>query len=225
MASGKKRKPGELSDGEERCVQQYLINGGNQSKAYRAAFPHSKKWKADAVWRRASDLFKKPEVQARVRRLQEVATAQAVVTDMQLLREAANIALVDIRDLMDADGAMLMPSEWPAAAAAAVASVQYAHLPTYDKDGYVSGHVQVVKKVTMHNKLNAMEKLFRHMGLYRADNEQKANFEETGFAALNKEVRQIVRERLLELVAGAGNTVRPVLDGQAEPIGGSTPTQ
>ena len=48
----------------------YYVECGNQSEAYRRAYPSSLKWKDETVWKRASELLKNGEVLGRVTELQ-----------------------------------------------------------------------------------------------------------------------------------------------------------
>lgn len=54
----------------ETACQEYVLNGGDQSKAYRKAFPASQKWKDQSVHVKASQLFALDKVQIRVKELQ-----------------------------------------------------------------------------------------------------------------------------------------------------------
>lgn len=74
----------------ETACQEYVLNGGDQSKAYRKAFPASQKWKDKTVHEKASRLFKEGKVQTRVRELQakvaEVAKEKFSVDTEYVLR-------------------------------------------------------------------------------------------------------------------------------------------
>ena len=54
---------------DECACQQLVLNGGNQSAAYRVAFPASKRWKDKTVHEKASRLFADGKVSARVSEL------------------------------------------------------------------------------------------------------------------------------------------------------------
>lgn len=218
------KDPDRLTDGEQKCIQEYLTNGGNQSKAYRHAFPQSRRWKPETVWTSASKLFRQSKVQTRIAELQALGDAKAIVTDTQLLREVTNVALSDIRDLLDERGQFLPPAEWPERAAAAVSSVQVDHVQERDKNGKLTGHlIPVVRSIRMHNKMQAQEKLFRHLGLYERDNQQKAGFAESGFESLPEPVRDLILARLREIAAQPSSD-RPQLAGPTDAIPGSTAT-
>lgn len=59
---------------------QCLIQGMSQRKAYREAFPNSKKWKDATVDKRASELKQNGEVLGRYEELQKVAEDDAIMS-------------------------------------------------------------------------------------------------------------------------------------------------
>ena len=68
----------ELKNVRHETFAQELAKGISQRKAYRVAFPNSKKWKDSTVDSRACDLAKNSKVLARVQELKEAATSKAV---------------------------------------------------------------------------------------------------------------------------------------------------
>lgn len=59
---------------------QFLMQGMSQRKAYREAYPNSKKWKDETVDKRASELKKNGEVLGRYEELQKKAEDAAVMS-------------------------------------------------------------------------------------------------------------------------------------------------
>lgn len=204
-----------------------MVNGGDQSKAFREAFPQSRRWKPETVWSKASTLFRQRKVQQRVQELRKLTAEQAIITDTELLREVAHIALSDIRDYHDDAGQLLPLQMLSDRAAAAVASIQYETVPVLSRAGYPTGEmVTRPKRLALWNKLNAQEKLFKHLGLYLADNQQKASFEQSGFAQLPREIRDLFMEHVRDIVRQAGLSIgrgpdgRPAVTGQPDALPG-----
>lgn len=77
-----------------------VASGLSQAEAYRQAFPHSKKWKDEAVYSRASTLAASSKVQQRIRGLQEKAAAANEVTIERIVAEVVKVAFANQRDLM-----------------------------------------------------------------------------------------------------------------------------
>lgn len=221
----KSADPEHLTVTEDRCIAEFMGNGGNQTAAFRSAFPSSKNWKPETVWKRASEFFAQPKVKARVAELRELTAKEAVIRDVQLLRETANIAMSDIRRLHDHEGNLLPMSEWPADAAAAVASIQYEEVHVPASRGKKAHTRLRPTRITLWNKLQAQEKLYKHMGLYAIDNAQKASFQETGFEALPIEVRRLIAQELRRIVDQAGaipGEARSVVDPESHAIPGES---
>lgn len=70
----------ELKSAKQEKFVQGLANGLSQRKAYRAAFPNSKKWKDSTVDVKACELAKDNKILVRLKELQEKATNTSVMT-------------------------------------------------------------------------------------------------------------------------------------------------
>lgn len=143
---------------QQEVFAQHVAAGKNQAEAYRLAYPGSEKWKPTALWAKASNMMARDYIQARVKGLQAEASDAVKVEISVLLREALRIATSDIAGIIR-DGKVLLPDELDAKTRAAVAS--------FEIDEY--GRV----KYKFWDKNAALEKLFKHKGLYEADNAQK----------------------------------------------------
>lgn len=63
----------------EKFCQEYSINGGNATEAYRQAFGVGKK-KDSTLWKRASELLNRGEVQGRIKQIQQENNAKYRIT-------------------------------------------------------------------------------------------------------------------------------------------------
>lgn len=71
---------GVLSNAKNEKFAQGIFEGLSQRKAYRAAFPSSRKWKDSTVDSRASELYKTSEILGRVKELQENAADDSILS-------------------------------------------------------------------------------------------------------------------------------------------------
>lgn len=118
------------------------------------------------VWR----LGQNDGVRARMEWMQSQAAERAIQDGARVLRELVSIGLVSASDLFDRDGRLIHPSHLPPNVAAAISSVEV------DEYGKV--------KVKLWDKLGALEKLGRHLGIFEKDNAQKTD----PIAALGKAI-------------------------------------
>ena len=138
-----------------------VASGKSQSDAYRAAYPKSLKWSDKAVWEKASVLMADVKVRSRVSSLVEIVEQEFAIETSELLRETSRIAFSDIRKIMKADGTYLPPAELDEDTARAVSSFEV------DEKGKI--------KYRFWDKNVALEKLFKHQGLFEKDNKQKSD--------------------------------------------------
>lgn len=71
---------GVLTNAKNEKFAQGIFEGLSQRKAYRAAFPSSKKWKDATVDNRASELYNTNEILGRVKELQEEAADASILS-------------------------------------------------------------------------------------------------------------------------------------------------
>lgn len=71
---------GVLTNAKNEKFAQGIFEGLSQRKAYRAAFPSSKKWKDSTVDNRASELYNTNEILGRVKELQEEAADASILS-------------------------------------------------------------------------------------------------------------------------------------------------
>ena len=169
------------------------------SKAYRKVYS-AEKMKPETVNRKAFDLLQDGKITARINELREAAAKEAVVEEAQVLREAARIGLSDAGLLFDEHGDLRPIADLPPEIRACIASVEI--------DDRSEGHGEDrityrVKKVKLWDKNSALEKLMKHLGMYEADNKQRAGL----FDKVPLETMKAIEDRLRALQ-------RPDLAGQ-----------
>jgi phage terminase small subunit len=158
----------ELSEVENTAVEEYMINGGNQSAALRLANPKACDWTDNSVHVAASQLFNQTKVRIRIAQLRAERAQRSAITTDRVLQEAYKLAFADVSLMFNEDGSLKMPHEWPKEIAGAIAGFEVVTM----SQGADSPPLYV-HKVKFWDKNPALERLFKHMGLFEADNRQK----------------------------------------------------
>ncbi len=158
-----------------------FIRTGNASEAYREAYPAAREWKPESVNVTASKLLNNTKVVLRVSELREVINERALLETTTIIEQIDHVMMASVKNIIGADGKVLMPQELDDKTAAAVESFEF------DPE---KGKV----KYKFHDKLGAIDKACRIKGLYEADNRQKNPVGE-----LSQEVLQLIKERLIQV--------------------------
>jgi phage terminase small subunit len=172
-----KRKASAIMPGQERgamlarhdrFAMELVRNGGNQSQAAMAA-GYSDHTSRQAGYR----LMKMPGMHERVAALREQMHEKVGLSVEGTLRELARVIHFDVRRLFRPDGTMKSPVELDDDTAAAILGVKVEELATGSgKDRVVTGHTHDFK---IANKVEAIDKAMRHLGLYERDNSQRSD--------------------------------------------------
>lgn len=137
---------------------QVVVSGESQSDAYRKAFK-AEKMTAKQIHEEASKLAANPKVAQRIAELRALVVKELVIDKAALLQEAARLAFSDPRGIIHPDGRVKLPHELDEATARSIASFK---IDEYGRIEY-----------KFWDKNSAIEKLFKHLGLYEKDNEQQ----------------------------------------------------
>ena len=148
-------------------VQEYLIDLNATQAAIRAGYS------AKTAEQQGYQLLQKPSVQAAIAARQKEREQRIAVTADRVLLEAARLALFDPRKLFNDDGSPKGITELDDDTAAAVAGIEV--VEQFEGSGKDRVFVGYLKKYRIADKNQALEKLFRHHGLYERDNEQKTD--------------------------------------------------
>lgn len=158
-----------LTDKQEAYCQHYVICG-NQSAAYRIAYD-AESMNANVVAVEACRLHASPNISLRIKELQHEAWERNKITIDELIQTLAGMVRFDIADLYDEDGKLLPLRQMPLQARQMISQ-----LDTDELYEYIDGQKEVIgqtKKVRTIAKLDAVEKLMKHLGAYEKDNFQK----------------------------------------------------
>lgn len=151
-----------LNPKQERFVAEYLVDLNATQAAIRAGYSP----KTAGV--QAFDLLKKPEIAAALERQRNQHAKNTGLTVERVLQEAMRLAFFDIRKLTDAEGNPIPINQLDDDTAAAIQGLELATERSRDEDGSVT----VVRKYKIADKNAAVERLFKHLGLFQKDNDQ-----------------------------------------------------
>src|SRR5690606_37196987 len=146
---------------QEAFCQAY-IQTGNKSEAYRMSYNCSN-MKPESIGRKSQELFENGTITARVQELQNEVAKRNNITVDELVTELSNMVRFDVSELYDEKGNLKPIHQMPKTARQMISEVEAIEL----KGG------AIIKKVKTIRKLDAIEKLMKHLGGYQKDNEQK----------------------------------------------------
>lgn len=152
---------------QEKACQELVLNGLSQSDAYRAAYPKSRKWKAEAVYAASSKLFASDKVRIRVEELRssmaKVAEDKFQVDAEAVMRQLVRMGFSDVRGLFTEAGHLRPIHELSDDMAAAVSSIEVVTrtLPTPRGEPV---EVEYVHKVKLEGRVKPIELIGKHFG-------------------------------------------------------------
>lgn len=154
-----------LTEKQEKYCQSYLICG-NQSTAYRIAYD-AEAMNSNSVGVEACKLHSYPKISLRIKELQTEAYERNKIEIDEIIQTLAGMVRFDIADLYDDNGVLLQIKQIPVHARQMISELYVDEIKMQDA---VIGHSKKIKTI---NKLDAVEKLMKHLGGYEKDNKQK----------------------------------------------------
>lgn len=149
-----------ISPKQARFVAEYLIDLNASKAAIRAGYSPK------TAGSQAFDLLKKPEIAAEVERQRQIHAENTGLSVERVLKEAMRLAFFDIRKLVDASGNPLPLNKLDDDTAAAIQGLDVASV------GNMEVGIGQVLKYKIADKNSAIERLFKHLGLFERDNKQ-----------------------------------------------------
>jgi phage terminase small subunit len=136
------------------------------------------------------------------KRQAHLAVKHELTTD-SVIAELSKIVHADPRKLFAEDGRMLHPKDWPDEMAGAVASLEVVEEFENDGDGEKK-LIGYTKKLKLWDKNSGIDKAMKHLGLFEADNKQRAG----ALSELPREMVKAIADRLKQLNAEYGKSAR-----------------
>lgn len=149
-----------LNHRQERFVEEYLIDFNATQAAIRAGYS------AKTAAQIGERLLKNVQVARKVDQRREHQAKSADLSAERVLKEAMRLAFFDIRKLVHPDGTPKKLSELDDDTAAAIQGLDVATIGNMDVG------VGQVLKYKIADKNSAIERLFKHLGLFKKDNDQ-----------------------------------------------------
>lgn len=153
-----------LTPRQSAFIERYLVHFNATQAAKEAGYS------ARTAKEQGSQLLQHPAVIALMAKRWREIREEASIDRERVLMELGRIAFADIRQLYDEHGALKLPHEWGDSIAAAVTSMD--SFEVTDGQGVPIGEN---KRVKLSDKLSALDKLARILGMYKADNKQGAS--------------------------------------------------
>ena len=151
-----------LNPKQQQFVAEYLVDLNATQAAIRAGYSP----KTAGV--QGFDLLRKPEIAAAIESLRNEHAKNTGLTVERVLTEAMRLAFFDIRKLTDAEGNPIPINQLDDDTAAAIQGLELATERSRDEDGLGT----LVRKYKIADKNAALERLFKHLGLFQKDNDQ-----------------------------------------------------
>lgn len=89
-----------LTPKQEKAIQEYLINGGNKTAAYKVAYSTSN-MKEETINKKAYELFKKGHVGGRLTELQKEIEKENKISKNKMLKELLSYVMLDPKDIFN----------------------------------------------------------------------------------------------------------------------------
>lgn len=158
-----------LTDKQEKYCQAYVICA-NQSTAYRIAY-NAEDMNSNTIAVKACELHANGNVSVRIKQIQKEVYERNKITIDELVQDLAGMVRFDIADMYDEDGNMLPIKQMPLPVRQMIQQLETDEIyVTIDGKKEVIGHTKKVRTIP---KLDAVEKLMKHLGGYEKDNFQK----------------------------------------------------
>lgn len=156
--------PEGFSDKMEAFCNHYLVDFNATQAAIRAGYSE------DTAYSIGWENLRKPEIQARIAELRKDIDSRNGNLTQRIIDELSKIGFANMQDFIDADNTAKDFSTIDRDQAAAIGSIKKSHTEFGDDD---HGGTKDTVEFKLHNKMDALEKLGRYVGLFEADNKQK----------------------------------------------------
>ena len=157
-----------LTEKEEAYCQAY-VRVKNKTEAYISAF-NTSKMKRETINRKAFEVHEKPRVTARIRQLLADIEEETKIDVAELVKTLASMVRFDIGEFYDENGCLKSVHQMSLTARQMISHIESQE--SYNSKGEFIG---TTKKIRNISKLDAIEKLMKHLGAYEKDNKQKAH--------------------------------------------------
>ncbi|WP_206540419.1 terminase small subunit [Leisingera sp. ANG-M7] len=149
-----------MNEKQKRFAEEYLIDLNATQAAIRAGYSEK------TAGRQGFDLLKKPEIQKAVQEGMERRAERTEITQDRVLQELAKVAFSDLRKVLTPGGALIDAQDWDDDVAGFISSVEVVKKPSGEQDEEGRPIVEHVHKIRAWDKMAALEKLGKHLGMF-----------------------------------------------------------
>jgi len=143
----------------EAFCQEYMKDLNGSQAAIRAGYSEKT---ANVT---ASKMLIIPNIQERIKELQQERQQRTQITADMVIAELAKVAFHNVQDFVNGGNSILELKHLESEKVASVSAVK----TTIKADG------DIVSEIKFHDKIAALEKLGRHLGVFEKDNKQKSD--------------------------------------------------
>lgn len=155
----------ELTPKEELFVNRYVVDFNGAASARDVGYSEH------TAREIAAELLTKPHIQKRLKEIQRKLIQKNEDLAQQVIDELKKVGFSNIQNFIDSDNTIIDISGVDSSKAAAVSSLKKSVTTFGDGKGN-EGKKEVVE-LKMWDKISALEKIGRHLGIFEADNSQK----------------------------------------------------
>ena len=149
-----------LNPKQERFCKEYVIDCNATKAGIRAGYSE------DSAYSQAHDLLKKPEIADFIRQLQfEIGERLEITADM-VVQELAKLAFSNTQDFVKTGNDIKDISKLERHKVAAVSGIKTTEI-------VIGEATRTTTELKFHDKVSALEKLGKHLGVFEKDNAQK----------------------------------------------------
>lgn len=150
-----------LNPKQRRFCEEYLIDLNGSAAAIRAGYS------TKTARQIASEYLTKPNILKYIQELKDKRSERTEITADMVIKELAKVGFSNIQDYIEDGNSIQDISKVEQPKAAAVAAIETSESTSKD------GTVTVNTKFKLYNKVDALEKIGKHLGIFEADNRQK----------------------------------------------------
>lgn len=155
------RVKNKLTAKQKRFCEEYVIDLNGTQAAVRAGYSEKT---AGVI---ADENLKKPYLKKIIADLKEKLRIKCGISAAEVIEELRKVGFSNVQDFIDTDNTIQDISKVEKQKAAAVAGIETSESTSKD------GTVTVNTKFKLYNKVDALEKLGRHLGIFEKDNQQQ----------------------------------------------------
>lgn len=156
----------QLTDKQQKFCDEYLVDLNSTQAAIRAGYS---KTSAKVI---GCENLTKPDIQEYLQKKRKLWANKLEITQERILTEYARIAFSDLRKFYDDNSRLLAPKDLDDDAAASLAGIE-----VFEEFGFdIKGdrvHIGDTKKIKTYNKIQALDSLSKHLGMFEKDNQQR----------------------------------------------------